>query len=397
MRLRKNVKSLTVAEKQAFINAVLALKKKPSVLHPQDNTRSRYDDYPEVHMNAMMAQQGPPNDPNFTPGWAHYGPAFFPWHRVLILEFENDLAAIDNTVTLPYWDWTDPVSSPLTPDFLGSNGNPNQNRKVTDGPFTFDGPNHWTLNVTDNQGDPNYLQRDFAEAQNQAIALPSAAQVVSVSGTTPYEKPPYKDGDGSYRARMEYELHNLVHRWVGGTMLNMTSPNDPVFFMHHCNIDRLWWVWEKLHAGDSPFLPLNGATLGHNLDDEMIFSMGGIAPFAQNYKPSEVTDNLALNYTYQAATVPTVNAPMSMVTILYGIINDAPGAWMDAQGHIHHGGGGPGDPVWSKLSPGVQESLAGRAIIELAALVPNRALREQVVKAAAPLLGKSVAAQTQSS
>ena len=35
-------------------------------------------------------------------------------------------------------------------------------------------------------------------------------------------------------------MHNLVHRWVGGSMGPGTSPNDPVFFLHHCNVDRIW-------------------------------------------------------------------------------------------------------------------------------------------------------------
>lgn len=44
----------------------------------------------------------PVSDPNWLPGWAHQGPAFFPWHRELLLQFENDLQAIDSTVTIPY-------------------------------------------------------------------------------------------------------------------------------------------------------------------------------------------------------------------------------------------------------------------------------------------------------
>src|SRR5262249_32218204 len=81
MRIRKNVKHLSAAEKGRFVDAVLALKAVPSVLHPGDPVLRRYDDYAEMHMNAMMA----------SPGWAHRRPAFFPWHRVMVLQFENDL------------------------------------------------------------------------------------------------------------------------------------------------------------------------------------------------------------------------------------------------------------------------------------------------------------------
>ena len=73
MRLRKNVKNLTAAEKTAFVNAVLILKTQPSILNPGDPVLRRYDDYPEIHTNAMMA----------TPGWAHGGPAC--WQKRTIL------------------------------------------------------------------------------------------------------------------------------------------------------------------------------------------------------------------------------------------------------------------------------------------------------------------------
>jgi tyrosinase len=38
--------------------------------------------------------------------------------------------------------------------------------------------------------------------------------------------------------------HNVVHGWVGGIMNNIIySPSDPVFWMHHAMIDRLWSLW----------------------------------------------------------------------------------------------------------------------------------------------------------
>src|SRR5262249_30799189 len=132
MRVRQNVRFLSSTEKTNFANAVLSLKTKPSVLHPGDS--SRYDDYVEGHMNAMMARSG----------WACRAPAFFPWHRVMLLQFENDLVAIDSSVTVPYWDWPDAASDPFTPDLLGGNGDSADSDKVKTGPFAKNGPNAWT-------------------------------------------------------------------------------------------------------------------------------------------------------------------------------------------------------------------------------------------------------------
>ena len=49
MALRKNQSTLSAAEKTAFVEAVLAQKQRPSLLHPGGADRTRYDDFVEVH------------------------------------------------------------------------------------------------------------------------------------------------------------------------------------------------------------------------------------------------------------------------------------------------------------------------------------------------------------
>ncbi|KAE8241654.1 hypothetical protein A4X13_0g7325 [Tilletia indica] len=39
--------------------------------------------------------------------------------------------------------------------------------------------------------------------------------------------------------------HSAIHRAFGGDMLLPQSANDPAFFLHHANVDRLWWLWQK--------------------------------------------------------------------------------------------------------------------------------------------------------
>jgi tyrosinase len=84
---------LTDTEKMRFVKAILDLKRAPSKVHPSDKTKNRYDDYVEIHHHSMMVMSStdPLEDPNWYPGWAHLVPAFFPWHRQYLLEFETDL------------------------------------------------------------------------------------------------------------------------------------------------------------------------------------------------------------------------------------------------------------------------------------------------------------------
>ena len=330
MRVRKNVSNLTPGEKTAFVNAVLALKTQPSVLNP--GQQGRYDDYVQLHMNAMMAGTPDldPAQPAFMPGWAHDGPAFFPWHRVLLLQFENDLqaASSDPSVTIPYWDWTDPASWPFTSDFLGGNGT-GRSKQVRTGPFAYTATAHWRLIVKDQASDPDYLQRQFG-ADSTAQNLPTSTDVSGAIGITPYSTPPWKGtaaGPGSsWRFQSQYGVHNLVHRYVGGTMGNMTSPNDPVFWLHHCNIDRLWAEWQRQHPAEAPYLPTAGGPGGHNLNDTMIFSSAPPAPWAPTYTPQGVIDHHALGYQYDSEPAAQIAVQRARVAQKSAVVQRATGA-----------------------------------------------------------------------
>ena len=65
-------------------------------------------------------------------------------------------------------------------------------------------------------------------------------------------------------------MHIRVHEWVGGNMSSaFTSPNDPVFWLHHCYMDKLWADWQGMHQDQYAYLPDYGASTGHNLKDPM--------------------------------------------------------------------------------------------------------------------------------
>jgi tyrosinase len=55
------------------------------------------------------------------------------------------------------------------------------------------------------------------------------------------------------------QIHNLLHDWVGGTMANLaTAAADPLFWMHHANIDRIWWQWQQSLQGKGKNPQLTG-------------------------------------------------------------------------------------------------------------------------------------------
>lgn len=52
-------------------------------------------------------------------------------------------------------------------------------------------------------------------------------------------------------------------------MKTTTSPNDPLFFLHHCFIDYLWSKW-MLQYPDSHYSPIANGPLGTNINDYLI-------------------------------------------------------------------------------------------------------------------------------
>jgi tyrosinase len=150
---------------------------------------------------------------------------FLPWHRMFVCSFENIIRKVlnDNTFTLPYWNYTVPSGYALPREFRMSND------PVFGALFE---PKRRTVV---NNGRPIYT----------GIGAPS-----DLSPATALAKPTYSSvGDVSgFNLELDQTLHGNVHVFVG-TRDNMgfvpNAGGDAIFWMHHCNIDRLWVSWNN--------------------------------------------------------------------------------------------------------------------------------------------------------
>jgi hypothetical protein len=177
--VRRNARELNAAERQTLVDAIHAVKKKPSPWIPG---LSVYDTFVLWHRDAfgcaVMA--------------AHMGPAFFPWHRQFVLLFEQQLQAIEPTVTIPYWDWAvdrTPDAYLWADDFMGGNGDPHADYTVTTGPFR---QGKWTINVFDYGDSRQYpsLVREFG-AGRFAPELPTPEDVEAALSIPVYDVAPW--------------------------------------------------------------------------------------------------------------------------------------------------------------------------------------------------------------
>eukprot|EP00842_Homolaphlyctis_polyrhiza_P006073 jgi/Hompol1/6467/HPOL_004997-RA len=176
--------------------------------------------------------------------------AFLPWHRLFLANYDKAIREKCNYADpLPYWDWSvdsqAPENSPIWDvKAFGGNG---RGRCIGTGPFkriTAQFPTKHCLTraweTQDQTADDGTDQGDMFGA----VYSPSAIQYIV------QESASYND----FRIALESNPHNLIHQGVGGDMADpQTSVNDPVFFMHHRNLDRLWAQWQDQHpdlAGD---------------------------------------------------------------------------------------------------------------------------------------------------
>ena len=214
---------------------------------------------------------------NFCP---HSNWFFLPWHRAYLASFERICRQIteNDNFALPYWDWTTQPVLPaaLTDATVGGQPNP-----------LFDD----TREVPPNTPIPA-----------DAIGAPVITQILAETNFEMFGSTrPTGQSDttaGWLRApgrttQLEGQPHNGVHATIGGDMGDMGSPLDPIFWLHHCNVDRTWarWIAQGRTNTTDPLwatYPFNGQFVNPQGNGTIPYNVG----------VSDVLDHTALGYTY---------------------------------------------------------------------------------------------------
>ena len=281
--IRKNILIDEEAARK-FYKAVWLLKDPQVSPWPGQQNLGIYDFFVFWHHRAMMLLT-PSNQA--VRNAAHSGPVFLPWHRYMLIRLEMFMRQVldDDEFRLPYWDWADdadslddPTQSPIwSEQQLGQ--------------FMDD---RWEIRFDQdsfgNNPFPRVEPRKMRRYLGQWLGAPMGPkpELINMIDTHPiYDSEDYADDTDDFRNLLEgwkgqYRFHNNVHLFVGGRigpegdptfgdMILSTSPNDPTFFLHHCNVDRAWASWQKRHPS-SPYVPDENASddlLFHRLKDRM--------------------------------------------------------------------------------------------------------------------------------
>lgn len=236
VRVRKNAQTLPAPERDRFLAALGTL-----------NARGRgaYRDFRDMHTDATTREM-------------HGSPGFLAWHRAYVLDLERALQAIDSTVAVPYWRFDEPAPNLFTQDFMGE---PNG-----DGAVAFR-PGHaldqWTtdqeLGITRS---PDFDVNGPADVIDEMATMRLGTTFIRFAmGRRGMEIDPH----GS--AHVSFSESSPIH-FIG------TAVRDPLFFMLHANVDRLWakwqWVNHRTRAADpDAFAPTGANNIGHHLGDSM--------------------------------------------------------------------------------------------------------------------------------
>jgi tyrosinase len=242
IRVRKDANTLAPDERDRFVAAFAALNNRGA---------GPFRTFRDMHVTAAQRE-------------AHFDVAFLPWHRAYLLDLERTLQSIDPSVALHYWRFDQPSPNVFDPDFFG----------VADaaGDVAFSASN--PLQYWSSDGVTGLRRRPFFDPATDAATTDTGTAVASELATLRIGQ-----AAGSRYVdfvTMEGQPHGVAHVSFEGYIDSIgTAARDPLFFMLHANVDRLWARWQWYFQRFDPALPASYVPaippkrVGHNLADTM--------------------------------------------------------------------------------------------------------------------------------
>ena len=251
VRVRKDADKLTPAERDRFTTALAKL---------NDQGAGLFKDFREMHRLQIALDQ------------AHGASGFLSWHRAYLLDLERELQKKDASVTLPYWRFDRPAPNVFSASFMG------QTNPSPAGNLIFASTN--LLRQWQTDGAPGISRRPLFNFTTGTASVSNQASTLAMGGIRPNARFDTGPTPGGFD-EMEGDPHGLAHTSFNGWIRSPgTAPRDPLFFLLHCNVDRLWALWQWFNnrfdgtqantffyrgqAGSNP-----STLIGHNLKDTM--------------------------------------------------------------------------------------------------------------------------------
>ncbi|KEP50120.1 tyrosinase tyrosinase: common central domain protein [Rhizoctonia solani 123E] len=254
---RKEWRQLSREEKKAFVDAVKCLQRPPKYgkatssivptgytpgIPAYNNSTSTFDDIVYAHIDTNIKD--------------HFTALFLPWHRWYVHTFHETLKKqCGYQGVMPYWNWSlDVANITASPLFdsdpeagLGTFGTP-----LTDGAFKDAYRSYPTPHVISRTYDPYPFKQDAAvfpfSFTHRDLSAPTVLDPKNIDSIVNGSKGNFTDFAYKLDGAKAQGPHNAAHMMLPGDISDpLWSPNDPLFFLHHANIDRIWWRWQNAH------------------------------------------------------------------------------------------------------------------------------------------------------
>ncbi|KAF7538392.1 hypothetical protein G7054_g2964 [Neopestalotiopsis clavispora] len=305
--VRKEWRDLDSAEKAEYLRAAVCLRELPKEKYAEiEAVTTRMDDLVYTHFSLNTE--------------IHFVANFLPWHRWFV-QLHEDLLRNEcgYTGVQPYWDWSidadalNTINAPVFDAATGFGGDgkktgsdvPGFQRCVVDGPFA-------NTNLTLAMGWPDMntvgnrlhcFTREFNgglgndENGDPIIGDMQAGAYNSKTMNIIYGF----DNYAQMSSMLEGLPHAQIHSIIFGDMGPATSPNEPLFMLHHANVDRAWAKWQGRNAtrlADYTGFVDQDKTIAASLTDAMpIMQLGDTQPVVQDYMDIQAGP---LCYTYSS-------------------------------------------------------------------------------------------------
>ncbi|TIA69707.1 hypothetical protein E3P89_03067 [Wallemia ichthyophaga] len=279
--VRPEWSQMSKQHRKEYISALQCMMQKPSTVE-ETNVSSHYADINYTHQ---------------FPGQAiHFVAQFLPWHRHYVYTYHQELKECGYTGEMPFWAWdwnADDVFNSSVFDAdpecgLGTNGTLAEEAPLNAFAVTNGGLANHTIEFPYNhvfqrnlqtlpKGAPQPLDRFIQPAEVEKALSFDVYEYFHryVEGAPPQE--PLKDIPGMEGEMGFAGMHGGIHRMIGGDMGGIlahiespdwcpsftatessndganSSPQDPLFFLHHANVDRVWAQWQDQSLEDNMY------------------------------------------------------------------------------------------------------------------------------------------------
>lgn len=208
----------------------------------------------------------------------HGIPYFLAWHRGYLYHFERQLRVVTGNanLTVPYWDY---YKNPRIPaEFLDPA-----------------------------KGNPLYVSRVGTSVYNALTLSPFSSNVYNFQRGTA----------NAFESLIESAPHNPVHDLIGNAMATMQSPLDPIFYLHHANIDRLWHAWSLPSGKGTPYTANPYSSSNSNLYWSGAFTYAsnlGVSRYL-TYTPSWLGTSYSNNSMPTSLPQQALSSPLKLVQV----------------------------------------------------------------------------------